>query len=279
MQIISDIDQLRIALAAEKQKGKKIGLVPTMGFLHEGHLSLVRASVSAADCTVATIFVNPAQFSPHEDFDQYPRDMQRDLELLEKERVDYVFTPPRETIYPAEYHTYVEVHDLQEKLCGITRPIFFRGVCTVVLKLFNIIQPDVAFFGQKDAQQAIIIKRMVKDLNLTVKIEVLPIVRDSQGLALSSRNAYFDAEQSKAALCLHKSLIKAQQMIAGGEDNTEKIIAAMTAIISSESKARIDYIAVVDPKELNPVSRIKKGTLIAMAVFIDKIRLIDNIMV
>ena len=216
MEIIRFADLLSEKANAYRKDGYSIGFVPTMGALHRGHMSLLDASKAQNDISVVSIFVNPAQFSPHEDFDQYPRDMQRDLELLEKERVDYVFTPPRETIYPAEYHTYVEVHDLQEKLCGITRPIFFRGVCTVVLKLFNIIQPDVAFFGQKDAQQAIIIKRMVKDLNLTVKIEVLPIVRDSQGLALSSRNAYFDAEQSKAALCLHKSLIKAQQMIAGG---------------------------------------------------------------
>ena len=279
MQIISEIDQLMFSLAEERKPGKMIGLVPTMGFLHEGHLSLVRKSVNITDCTVVSIFVNPTQFSPNEDFSQYPRDMQRDLSLLEKEGVDYVFTPSMADIYPQGFRTYVEIHDLQDRLCGISRPIFFRGIATVVLKLLNIVQPDVAFFGQKDAQQAIILKRMVKDLNLRARIEVLPIARDEEGLALSSRNAYFNAEQKKAALCLYRSLCRAKQMIAGGERDPKKIKEEMSAIIDSQPKAGIDYIAIVNPNDLNPISRIEKGTLIAMAVFIDKIRLIDNIIV
>ncbi|MCK4263928.1 MAG: pantoate--beta-alanine ligase, partial [Candidatus Aminicenantes bacterium] len=186
MKIITKITELKAEIKALKSNGKIIGLVPTMGCLHEGHLSLVRSSVKKADCTVVSIFVNPTQFSPNEDFREYPRDLKHDSEILEREGVDYLFIPEASAMYPEGFKTYIEVHDLQDKLCGRSRQGHFRGVCTVVLKLFNIVDPDVSFFGQKDAQQAIVLKRMVKDLDLDVNIEILPIIREKDGLALSS---------------------------------------------------------------------------------------------
>ena len=188
-----------------------------MGYFHEGHLSLVRESLQSTDVTVVSIFINPAQFGPKEDFKEYPRDLERDSELLEKEGVDYLFVPDKNEIYPEGYETYIEVHTLQDKLCGRSRPGHFRGVNTVVLKFFNIICPDISFFGQKDVQQAVILKRMVQDLDLDVRIEVLPIIREKDGLALSSRNAYLSQEERKAALVLSKSLKEAQSMIEKGE--------------------------------------------------------------
>ena len=264
---------------SERKSGNKIGFVPTMGFLHEGHLSLVRESVRRTDCTVASVFVNPAQFAPHEDFEDYPRDLQKDLDLLEAAGTDYVFYPSAKQIYPDGYKTYVEVHELQERLCGQTRPHFFQGVCTVVLKLFNIVAPDLAFFGQKDAQQSIILKRMVRDLDLDVRIEVMPIIRDKEGLALSSRNYYFDERQREAALCLSRSLRRAQEKIAAGETDAAQILRVIRAEIEAEPMARIDYAEIVDTNDLLPRETIQKGDLIALAVFIDKVRLIDNAIV
>jgi len=268
----------RISLS-EKKRGNKVGFIPTMGFLHEGHLSLVRESVRQTDCTVASVFVNPAQFAPHEDFVDYPRDLHKDLDLLEATGTDYVFTPSPEQMYPDGYKSYVEVHELQERLCGQTRPHFFRGVCTVVLKLFNIVYPDLAYFGQKDAQQSIILKRMVRDLDLDVDIEVLPIIRDKDGLALSSRNFYFDEQQRKAALCLSRSLRAAQEKIAAGETDAAQVLLTIRAVIEAEPQARIDYAEIVDTNDLLPCDTIQKGDLIALAVFIDKVRLIDNLIV
>jgi pantoate--beta-alanine ligase len=253
-----------------------VGFVPTMGYLHEGHLSLVRESLRKADVTVVSIFVNPAQFDPTEDFNEYPRDLNRDSEVLEREGVDYLFVPEADEIYPHGYKTFVEVHDLQDKLCGRSRPGHFRGVCTVVLKLFNIINPDISFFGQKDYQQAVILKRMVKELNLEVKIEALPIIREADGLALSSRNKYLTREERKAALVLSKSLKEAKSMVAKGQRDSTAIIKEMKEIIGREPFAKIDYVEIVDKDSLLPVARIEKETLAAVAVFIGKVRLIDN---
>jgi len=279
MKIITDISKMKVEIKSLKSKGKIIGLVPTMGYLHEGHLSLVRESIKKTDCTVVSIFVNPAQFGPREDFKEYPRDLNRDYEILEKEGVDYIFCPSNSEMYPMGYKTYVEVHGLQDRLCGFSRHGHFRGVCTVVLKLFNIISPDISFFGQKDAQQAVILKKMVRDINLDVKINVLPIIRDKNGLALSSRNSYLTQEERNAVLSLSRSLKQARQMIESGERKTEKIIQKMKETIESEPFTRIDYVEIVDLEELNPIDRIDKKALIAIAVFVGKIRLIDNIIV
>jgi pantoate--beta-alanine ligase len=276
MRILKTIQEMKEASAEVKSNGHSIGFVPTMGYLHEGHLSLVRESTSQADRTVVSIFVNPAQFSPREDFKKYPRDEKRDSEILEKEGVDFLFMPDGEEMYPKDYKTYVEVHELQNKLCGRSRPGHFRGVCTVVLKLFHIINPDLSFFGQKDAQQAIILQRMVKDLDMGVKINVLPIVRDEDGLALSSRNEYLSPEERKAALCLSRSLEAARSMIGVGERETERIVRSMKEIIKKEPLARIDYVEIVEMEKLNPIPRIAKKALIALAVFIGEARLIDN---
>lgn len=276
MKIITKITELKAEIKALKSNGKIIGLVPTMGCLHEGHLSLVRSSIKKADCTVVSIFVNPTQFSPDEDFGEYPRDLKHDSEILERERVDYLFIPEASAMYPEGFKTYIEVHDLQDKLCGRSRQGHFRGVCTVVLKLFNIVDPDDSFFGQKDAQQAVVLKRMVKDLDLDVNIEILPIIREKDGLALSSRNTYLDPEQRKAALCLSKSLRGADEMFKSGERKSARIIRRMEEIIKSEALAKIDYVRIVDLNNLDPLARIEKEALIVVAVFIGKNRLIDN---
>jgi len=276
METFSKIDDLKKKLKEERKKGKRIGFVPTMGYLHEGHLSLVRQSVKDNDLTVLSIFVNPIQFGPGEDFERYPRDIERDKRLLEKEGVDYLFFPTNEEIYPSGFKTFVEVAELGKKLCGKSRPGHFRGVTTVVLKLFNIVQPDKAYFGQKDAQQAIIIKKMVKDLNLDVEIVVMPIVREEDGLAMSSRNVYLNEEERKNATVLYKSLKEAERMIKEGERDAEKVINRMREIVMSYPKALIDYIEIVDTEELNPVNPIKGKVLIALAVYIGKARLIDN---
>lgn len=279
MRLLRTIKEMKKVVRELKSQGKIIGFVPTMGYLHEGHLGLVRESIRKADSTVVSIFVNPTQFDPREDFKEYPRDLKRDSEILEKEGVDFLFTPDADEIYPDGYKTYVEVHDLQDRLCGRTRTGHFRGVCTIVLKLFNIVLPDVSFFGQKDAQQAIILKRMVKDLDLDVKIEVLPIVREKDGLALSSRNTYLNPEERKAALSLSKSLREARMKIEKGERDSEKIIQRMRKIIGEEPLAELDYIEIVDMNELNPITRVEKEALIALAVFIGKVRFIDNIII
>ena len=276
MKTITRTEEMHEAVLEEKSHGRSVGFVPTMGFLHEGHLSLVRESVRRADVTVVSIYVNPTQFEPKEDFKQYPRDIHRDTELLKAEGVNYLFLPDNQEIYPEGYKTYVEVHDLQDKLCGRSRPGHFRGVCTVVLKLFNTVNPDMAFFGQKDAQQAIILKRMAQDLNLGVKIEVVPIVREEDGLALSSRNSYLDQEERRAALVLSKSLEEARVMIQNGERDSGQIIDRMKEMIGREPLAKIDYVEIVDMENLDPVQKIENKALAALAVFIGKVRLIDN---
>jgi len=267
---------MRREVSGIKSQGMSVGFVPTMGYLHEGHLSLVRESLRKADVTVVSIFVNPAQFGPTEDFKEYPRDLNRDSEVLEREGVDYLFVPEADEIYPQGYKTFVEVHDLQDKLCGRSRPDHFRGVCTVVLKLFNIINPDISFFGQKDYQQAVILKRMVRELSLEVKIEALPIIRETDGLALSSRNKYLTQEERKAALVLSKSLKEAKSMVAKGQRDSAAIIKEMKEMIGREPLVKIDYVEIVDKDNLDSVARIEKEALAAVAVFIGKVRLIDN---
>ncbi len=279
MEQLTKISEIKKALEKVRRQGKTMGFVPTMGYLHEGHLSLVRESLKKADYTVVSIFVNPTQFGPEEDFNRYPRDLTHDAQILDTEGVDILFIPDTQEMYPEGYKTFVEVKDLQNLLCGKSRPGHFRGVCTVVLKLFNIIQPNVSFFGQKDAQQAVIIKKMVHDLNLDISIEVLPIIREHDGLALSSRNSYLNPEQRKAALVLYKSLKEAEKMIVEEERSAGNIIERMCKIINSEPRARIDYVEIVDLENLNPVIEIKNEVLIALAVFIGNVRLIDNIIV
>lgn len=276
MKTITGTEEMHEAVLEEKSHGRSIGFVPTMGFIHEGHLSLVRESVRRADVTVVSIYVNPTQFEPKEDFKQYPRDIHRDTELLKAEGVDYLFLPDNKEIYPEGYKTYVEVHDLQDKLCGRSRPGHFRGVCTVVLKLFNTVNPDMAFFGQKDAQQAIILKRMAQDLDLGVKIEVVPIVREEDGLALSSRNSYLDQEERRAALVLSKSMEEARVMVQNGERDSGQIIDRMKEMIGREPLAKIDYVEIVDMENLDPAQKIENKALAALAVFVGKVRLIDN---
>lgn len=279
MNTVRKIKEMKSVVKDVRSLGKSVGFVPTMGYLHEGHLSIVKASLQSADCTVVSIFVNPAQFGPKEDFKEYPRDFARDSRLLEKLGVDLLFCPDYTEMYPPDYKTYVEVESLQDKLCGPSRPGHFQGVCTVVLKLFNIVQPDVAFFGQKDAQQAIVLKRMVSDLNLAVRVEVMPTVREEDGLALSSRNVYLDPEQRQAALCLSRSLNEAAEMIQSGERRTDPLMDRMREIIDREDLAKLDYIAIVDTGSLEPLKEIKKEALIALAVFFGSVRLIDNMMV
>jgi pantoate--beta-alanine ligase len=236
----------------------------------------VRESVRRADVTVVSVYVNPTQFGPQEDFKQYPRDIDRDTELVRSEGVNYLFLPDNQEVYPDAYKTYVEVHDLQDKLCGRSRPGHFRGVCTVVLKLFSIVDPDMAFFGQKDAQQAIILQRMTQDLDLGVKIEVMPIVREEDGLALSSRNAYLNKKERNAARVLSASLEEARVMVENGERDAGQIIERMKEMIGREPLAQIDYVEIVDTENLDPVQKIEKKALAALAVFIGKVRLIDN---
>jgi pantoate--beta-alanine ligase len=242
-------------------------------------LSLVKQSLAKSDVTVVSIFVNPSQFGPNEDFRDYPRDFEKDSLLLSEMGIDILFAPREEQMYPSGYQTYVQVEHLQDRLCGKSRPKHFKGVCTVVLKLFNIIQPNLAFFGQKDAQQAAILKKMVDDLDLDVELNILPIVREKDGLALSSRNLYLNPEERRAARVLSAGLEEARKRIEAGERETEFIIDKIRQIIQSEELAKIDYVEIVDSKSLCPLKRIKDQILIALAVYIGKTRLIDNLII
>ncbi|MGQ9464696.1 MAG: pantoate--beta-alanine ligase [bacterium] len=277
MRKVSKIKVLREILDPVKKKGQKVGFVPTMGYLHEGHLSLIRIAHKNCNFVVSSIFVNPIQFGPNEDFNRYPRDLKRDEALLKKEKVDLLFYPSVKEMYADDYKTYVEVSELSSILCGKSRPGHFRGVATAVLKLFNIIKPDIAVFGEKDYQQAIIIKRMVKDLNLDVKIIMGPIVRENDGLAMSSRNIYLSPEERADATILYQSLKWAKELFYKENiKSPEYIINKMHQMIEAKN-GRVDYIAVVDKDDLRPVKFIKKGDRILLAVFFGRARLIDNI--
>ena len=257
----------------------RLGFVPTMGALHEGHLSLVRAAKSACDAVAVSIFVNPLQFGPTEDLARYPRTFERDSGLLENEAVDMLFVPTGDEMYPLGAVTYVTVEGLSDKLCGRSRPGHFRGVTTVVAKLFHIVEPDAAFFGQKDAAQSTIIRRMVQDLNLPVEIVVCPIVREPDGLAMSSRNAYLDPQQRKSALVLQRSLLEIKNQFERGERNVTNLIEAGKQLLSQEAGARLDYLEIVDPSTLEPVTQFDRPALVAVAAFVGNTRLIDNIVV
>jgi pantoate--beta-alanine ligase len=278
MKTVTTVSGMKALQAGWRAEARTIGFVPTMGFLHEGHLSLVRECRKSADATVVSIFVNPLQFGPREDLRRYPRDPERDGSLLEKEGVDLLFLPDDREMYPPGYRTSVEVAELQDKLCGRSRPGHFKGVATVVLKLFQIVRPDIAFFGQKDAQQALILQRMGKDLNLDVEIRVMPIVREPDGLAMSSRNTYLNAEERRAATILFRSLEQARRMYENGERAAGRIRDQLLRTIASEHLAKVDYAEIVDPGSLDPVERIEGQTLVALAVYIGRTRLIDNIM-
>ena len=277
MIIATTIAQVRAQVAAWKKEGLTVGLVPTMGYLHEGHASLVDEAVRQCDRVVASDFVNPTQFGPNEDLEAYPRDFDRDCALLEEHGCAMVFHPAVEEMYAPGAATYVEIlSDMPKQLCGKTRPIHFRGVCTVVSKLFNIVTPDKAFFGQKDAQQLAIIRQMVRDLSYGIEIVGCPIVREADGLAKSSRNTYLSEAERQAALVLSESVFLGQKMVAEGETDANKIVAAMTEHIQAQPLAKIDYVSAVDGVTMDPVDRIAGTVLVAMAVYIGKTRLIDN---
>jgi len=279
MHIIEDPRAMQTWALEQRRAGASIGFVPTMGALHEGHLSLIRRCRANNDLAVVSIFVNPTQFGPGEDFKQYPRNVERDKELLRAEAVDVLFCPTPETMYPPSFSTRVEEKLLSKPLCGISRPGHFRGVATVVLKLFNLVQPTRAYFGWKDAQQARVIQRMVRDLAVPVEIVVLPIVREPDGLAMSSRNAYLDTQQRREAVTLYESLNWARKMIDNGERSAQNIIRGIRERIEASTSARIDYIAVVDLETLREVQAVQGTVLIALAVFFGKTRLIDNVLV
>jgi pantoate--beta-alanine ligase len=284
MKVFPTIAEMRAASRAARHAGRCLGLVPTMGALHEGHLSLVRAAKTSCDAVAASIFVNPTQFGPTEDLAKYPRSFERDREMLEREGVDFLFAPTVEEMYPAGATTWVTVEELSPKLDGRSRPGHFRGVATVVAKLFHIVEPDVAFFGQKDAAQVAVIRRMVRGLNLPVEIRVCPIVRESDGLAMSSRNAYLNSEQRRQALTLHRSLLSVEKSIQAGERNAQKLIdqgrKEFSNVVSggdAGNSVRLDYFEIVSPETLDPVEDVSNGALIAVAAYVGSTRLIDNI--
>jgi len=277
MKVVTDISEMAALSVERRRRGWTIGFVPTMGYLHKGHLSLVRLARERARWIVASVFVNPTQFGPGEDYDQYPRDRERDRALLEAEGCDVMFFPSAEAMYPHGFSTTVSVGDLAEKLCGRSRPGHFDGVATVVLELLNIVRPDLAVFGEKDAQQLAVIRRMVSDLNTGVEIVGGPTVRESDGIAASSRNAYLSPEERKQATCLVHALEKAQDLVRSGETRAESVVEAMRRVIESEPLARIDYVSVVDPESLEDLEVLPREALAALAVRVGDTRLIDNV--
>lgn len=278
MQVTNTIEKTRELVNNWKKEGKTIGLVPTMGYLHEGHASLIRRCREENDIVVVSDFVNPTQFGPNEDLEAYPRDFDRDSALCESIGADLIFCPSPAEMYH-DPHAFVSIDTLSDTLCGKTRPIHFKGVCTVVSKLFNIVNPDRAYFGQKDAQQLAIIRRMVRDLNMDIEIVGCPIVREEDGLAKSSRNTYLNEEERKAALILSKAVFLGKKMVEDGETSAAAVKEAMIKKIESEPMAKIDYVEAVDGLSMQPVEEIKAPVLVAMAVYIGKTRLIDNFIV
>ena len=274
MQVTTTVEETRKLVKNWKKEGKTIGLVPTMGFLHEGHASLIRRCHEENDIVVVSDFVNPTQFGPTEDLEAYPRDFKRDSELCESLGADLIFHPEPKDMYH-DPHAYVSIDTLSDTLCGKTRPIHFKGVCTVVSKLFNIVAPDRAYFGQKDAQQLAIIKKMVQDMNFDVEVVGCPIVREEDGLAKSSRNTYLSDEERKAALCLSKSVKKGMEIIKEGI-SAKEVLDEMKKVINQEPLAKIDYVSMVDSLTMEDVETVDRDVLVAMAVYIGKTRLIDN---
>ena len=279
MKIVSTVEQVREEVKKWRQQGLTVGLVPTMGYLHEGHKSLIDKAVAQNDKVVVSVFVNPIQFGPTEDLATYPRDLERDAALCEDAGAALIFHPEKEAMYFDDFCTYIDMDGLTKGLCGKTRPIHFRGVCTVVGKLFNIVHPDRAYFGQKDAQQLAVVRRMVRDLNFDLEIVGCPIIREEDGLAKSSRNTYLSEEERKAAVILHKGLVKGEEMVSAGEKDVKKVLDAITEIIESEPLARIDYVEAVDFDNIETIDTIEGSVLVAVAVYIGKTRLIDNFIV
>ena len=276
MRVVERINDVRSTVKEWKSQGLKVGFVPTMGYLHEGHESLIRKASEENDKVVVSIFVNPIQFGPKEDLASYPRDLKRDSEICERAGANLIFHPENEEMYFNDFSTFVDMNGLTNGLCGKSRPNHFRGVCTVVIKLFNIVAPDRAYFGEKDAQQLAVVKRMVRDLNIDVEIVGCPIVREEDGLAKSSRNTYLSEEERAAATILNKSLMLGKEEIQNGQRNSASIIKIIEDSIKSEKLARIDYVEIVDSSSLEKVEEINKSVLVAIAVFIGKTRLIDN---
>lgn len=276
MKLITDINEMWQFSKDARAKGKSIAFVPTMGFLHEGHASLLKKGRGLADVLVMSIFVNPTQFGPKEDFASYPKDLRRDMALAEANKVDVIFNPSQEQMYPYGFQTSVEVDLLSRHLCGVSRPGHFRGVATVVAKLFNIVRPDIAIFGEKDFQQLTVIRRMVLDLNMDVGIVGMPIVREHDGMAMSSRNSYLNREEKKAGLCLYRALVKAKSLFDEGIRDTGMILKEAQNVVEAEPLAKIDYVRICDINTLEDLNAIKDNALLALAVKIGKTRLIDN---
>ena len=277
MKIVHSIEEMRARCRTAKTSEQRLGFVPTMGALHEGHLALVRAARAQCKTVAVSIFVNPTQFGPNEDFAKYPRTLERDQQMLEAEGVSLLFVPTLDEVYPQGASTFVTVEGLSDKLCGRTRPGHFRGVATAVSKLFHIVEPDVAYFGQKDAAQVAIIQKMVRDLAFSVEIMVVPTVREMDGLAMSSRNAYLSAVERKQALVLYRALCRVQTLADRGERNAGKLMEAAKDVFRDEPAVRLDYVEIVNRETLDPVADISKGALVAVAAFVGSTRLIDNI--
>jgi pantoate--beta-alanine ligase len=274
---VETVHALRDSIAGARAKGLTIGLVPTMGALHKGHISLIQYARAETGYVIVSIFVNPTQFGPDEDLARYPHPLEQDLAICADEHVDLVFVPDVATVYPPGFQTYVEVEELQKVLCGQSRPGHFRGVATVVLKLFNMVQPDIAYFGQKDGQQARIIQQMVRDLNVPVEIRVCPIIREPDGLALSSRNQYLDPQQRRQATVLYRALESARRLVEAGERDASTLVGAMKELILRVGGATIDYVAIVDADSLEPVQQLQGTVMLALAVKFGDTRLIDNL--
>lgn len=278
MEIVHTIEHVRQAVRQARIVEKKIGFVPTMGSLHAGHGSLIETAVRETDFVVVSIFVNPTQFGPGEDLDKYPRTLETDAVFCEKFGADLIFAPSADEMYPSEQLTWVQTEQLTDKLCGTSRPGHFRGVTTICTKLFNIVQADIAYFGQKDGQQALVIRRMVRDLNMPLEIRICPIVREADGLAMSSRNRYLSADERKRALCLYKALTACREEITAGQRDGEMLIDTMKAIIAQD-RGQIDYVSIVDTETLEPLKTVTDRALVALAVHIGPTRLIDNILI
>ena len=276
MQIVSTVEEVRKQVKKWREEGLSVGLVPTMGYLHEGHKSLIDKAVEQNDRVVVSVFVNPIQFGPNEDLATYPRDLERDAALCENAGANLIFHPEPENMYESDFCSFIDMDGLTKGLCGKTRPTHFRGVCTVVGKLFNIVEPDRAYFGQKDAQQLAVIRRMVRDLNFNLEVIGCPIIREDDGLAKSSRNTYLSKEERKAAVILHKALLRGEELVKAGEKSAATVKQAITEIIESEPLAKIDYVEIVNFDNIETIETIDGSILAAVAVYIGKTRLIDN---
>ncbi|HKT10519.1 MAG TPA: pantoate--beta-alanine ligase, partial [Terriglobia bacterium] len=276
MRLITSVSEMKALTRESRSRGKSVGLVPTMGALHKGHISLLRQAKQQCDAVVASVFVNPAQFGPKEDFDRYPRNLDKDFTLLSSCNIDTVFAPSTEEMYPEGFQTFVEPGQLAEIYEGASRPGHFRGVSTVVVKLFNIAQPDIAYFGQKDFQQAIVVRRLIEDLNLNVRLVLCPIVRDEDGLAVSSRNGYLKPARRKSALALSQSLRRAEEMVHSGESDARKILEEMRGVLQADPGVKADYVAIVNPLSFESVRRVTAGSIALVAARVDTVRLIDN---